>query len=319
MLFCEPTQELSLIKDTSEQDRVISQHHIPWYKKPIRLIVVGAAIVLVVVAYPNVQKMRGTQLSVAADKVRLTTVIRSNLVRDVAVQGKIIAAVKPMLFSPAAGRVSLMVRAGDSVSQGDLIARIDSPGLMSLHQQELSTLQSLSSEVDRQEIQTRTERLELRQQLDMAEVALTAANREMRRAVIAFDKNVISLQDHEKATDDLYKAELEFRHRKDENVLRFERLDLELKIRSHELNRQQFLVDDLYRKVGELSIVSPVTGVVGNLEVNEKDAVTIYQPILSVVDLSAYEVEIDVPESFADDLSLGLDVEIQKGDETDWG
>lgn len=303
-----------MIQNTSQQDVVIpsgSRSRVLW-----RWILAGVSVcaAVVVMVYPRLQQWQSSSLSVPLEKLRLATVEYSDITRDVSVQGKIVAAVKPMLFSPASGRVTLQVRAGDSVERGDLLAEVHSPELSSEYKQEQSSLESLRSEVNRQGIQTRTERLALKQQLDIAKVELVAAKREMRRADIAFSNKVISLQDHEKAGDDLYRAELEFSHRKEENLLRFERLELELEIRNHELNRQQLRVDELLRRVQALAIVSPVIGVVGNLEVNEKDAVGQYQALLSVVDLSAYEVEMDVPENFADDLSVGIDVEIRKND-----
>ncbi|MGI9220327.1 MAG: efflux RND transporter periplasmic adaptor subunit [Woeseiaceae bacterium] len=246
----------------------------------------------------------------------MDTVERGDLVRDVSAQGKIIASVKPVLFSPSPGRVSLKVRAGDAVKEGELVAQVFSPELVSQHQQENSRLESLRSEVSRQEIETRTERLTLQQNLDLAEVTAVAASREKRRADAAFEKGIISVQDFEKAADDLDRAELQHQHLEDSNQLRMERLDLELQIRQHELAQQQFLVDELLRKVQELDIRSPVTGVVGNIEVNELDFVSQYQALVSVVDLSVYEVEAEVPESHADDLALGIDAEITLGSDT---
>jgi len=273
-------------------------------------------VVLVSLAFPYIKKLQGASLSVPIEKVRFGTVQRADLIRDVSAQGKIIASVKPVLFSPSPGRVSLHVRAGDSVEEGSLIAQIFSPELISQHQQENSKLESLRSEVNRQEIQTRTEQLALQQNLDLAEVTSVAASREMRRAEAAYEKGIISVQDYEKAADDLHRAELEHQHLKDANTLRVERLDLELEILNHDFSRQQFLVNDLLRKVEELAITSPVTGVVGNIEVNEMDFVSQYQALLSVVDLSVYEVEVEVPESHADDLALGIDAEIKVGSET---
>ncbi len=40
------------------------------------------------------------------------------------------------------------------------------------------------------------------------------------------------------------------------------------------------------------------------------------QSILSVVDLSEFEVEVDIPESYADDLAIGMTAEIRLNDET---
>jgi HlyD family secretion protein len=305
-----------LIRDTSDQDIKLARAPRNWHKNPrLWAAFIGLAI-LVSLAFPTIKKLQGAALSVPLEKVRLGTVTRADLIRDVSAQGKIIASVKPVLFSPSPGRVSLKVRAGDNVQKGSLIAQIFSPELVSQHQQENSQLESLRSEVRRQEIQTRTERLALQQSLDLAEVTSVAASREMRRADTAHEKGIVSVQDHEKAADDLHRAQLEHQHLEDANILRIERLDLELEIRNHDLSRQQFLVDELVRKVQELSITSPVTGVVGNIEVNEMDFVSQYQVLLSVVDLSFYEVEVEVPESHADDLALGIDAEIKLGTET---
>jgi len=305
-----------LIRDTSDQDINLARPQRDWHKNPKLWGAAIGLVVLVTLAFPYVNRLQGASLSVSLEKVRLGTVERGDLIRDVTAQGKIIASIKPVLYSPSSGRVSLKVRAGDSVEKGSLIAEIFSPELVSQHEQENSELESLRSEVKRQEIQTRTEQLALQQNLDLAEVTSIAASREKRRADSAFEKGIVSVQDFEKAADDLHRAELEHEHLEDANILRIERLDLELEILNHDLSRQQFLVNDLLRKIQELAITSPVTGVVGNIEVNEMDFVAQYQVLLSVVDLSVYEVEVEVPESHADDLALGIDAEIQLGSET---
>lgn len=305
-----------MIRDTSEQDIKLARSPRDWHKNPRLWAASIGLVVLVSLAYPSIQRLQGAALTVPLERVRLGTVVRGDLIRDVTAQGKIIASVKPVLFSPSSGRVTLKVRAGDAVQKGSLIAQIFSPELVSQHQQENSQLESLRSEVKRQEIQTRTERLALQQNLDLAEVTSVAASREKRRADLGFEKGIVSVQDYEKAADDLHRAELEHQHLEEANALRIERLDLELEIAQHELSRQQFLVNDLLRMVEELAITSPVTGVVGNIEVNEMDFVSQYQALLSVVDLSVYEVEVEVPESHADDLALGIDAEIILGNQT---
>ncbi|MFT4853972.1 MAG: HlyD family secretion protein, partial [Bacteroidia bacterium] len=74
--------------------------------------------------------------------------------------------------------------------------------------------------------------------------------------------------------------------------------------------RQALVVDDLKRKIDSLQVRSPVDGIVGNLEVEQKSIVARYQPILSIVDMTVYEVEARVPETYADDLLQGMAVEM---------
>ncbi|HEY0961005.1 MAG TPA: HlyD family efflux transporter periplasmic adaptor subunit, partial [Pseudomonadales bacterium] len=95
--------------------------------------------------------------------------------------------------------------------------------------------------------------------------------------------------------------------------LDLERLNFELRTRELGVDRQALLVTDLERQVGELTIRSPVIGIVGNLQVNQKAAVTNNQAVMTVVDLTAFEVEANVPESYADDLGLGMPAEILIG------
>jgi len=94
-----------------------------------------------------------------------------------------------------------------------------------------------------------------------------------------------------------------------------ERLAFELKTRELQVGRQSLLVQDLFRQVDELDMRSPVNGIVGNLMVNQKAAVTRNQVVMSVVDLSAFEIEAQVPESYADDLGLGMDAEVLVGNQ----
>jgi HlyD family secretion protein len=59
-----------------------------------------------------------------------------------------------------------------------------------------------------------------------------------------------------------------------------------------------------------------VTGIVGNVAVDQKSLVARNAPLVTVVDLSAFEVEVRIPEAYADDLGIGLagDVKFNNAD-----
>jgi HlyD family secretion protein len=92
-----------------------------------------------------------------------------------------------------------------------------------------------------------------------------------------------------------------------------ESLQFELRTKRVERDRQKLLVEDLGRRVADLQVRSPVTGMVGSWAVNQKAAVAENAALLSVVDLSALEVEFRVPESYAADLGLEMQAEITYG------
>ena len=273
---------------------------------------------LVVVAWlliPSVQRWAGSSISVPKDRLRLAMVERTDLIRDVSVQGRVVAAISPSLFAPAAGTITLLVEAGASVSKGQSLALLDSPELQNQLQQEQSTLDSLSVELDRQRIETKQKALDNRKNIDLTKVTLVAAERERRRAESGYKIKAISEIDFEKTKDDLETAKLAHEHAVADAKLDNERLEFELKTRELRLSRQSLLVKNLNRRVNELDMRSPVSGIVGNLLVDQKSAVNRNQVVMAVVDLSAFEVEAQVPESYADDLGLGMDAEVLVGNQ----
>jgi HlyD family secretion protein len=80
-----------------------------------------------------------------------------------------------------------------------------------------------------------------------------------------------------------------------------------------ERDRQRLVVQDLERRVGELNLKSPVDGIVGTLSVAERASVAQNAALITVVDLTAFEIEFQVPESYADDLGLGMEAEVSSG------
>ena len=226
-----------------------------------------------------------------------------------------VAAVSPSLFASAAGTISLLVEAGAAVEEGQPLAIIDSPDLQNQLQQEQATLDRLSVEFDRQRIETKQKALDNHKNIDLTKVTLIAAERERRRAETGYKIEAISEIDYEKTKDDLETARLANEHAVADATLDDERLVFELKTRELQVSRQSMLVQDLLRQVDELNMRSPVNGIVGNLMVDQKAAVSRNQIVMAVVDLTAFEIEAQVPESYADDLGLGMQAEVLVGNQ----
>ena len=302
------------IADTSAQDVVIKSK-----PKGRQRLLIGAGVMAVVVAswliFPSVQRWAGSSISVPLDRLRVAEVERTDLVRDVSVQGRVVAAVSPSLFAPAGGTITLLVEAGAAVEEGQPLALIDSPDLQNQLQQAQAVLDSLSVEFDRQRIETKQKALDNLKNIDLTQVVLTAAERERRRAEAGYKIDAISQIDFEKTKDDLETARLAHEHAVADAKLDDERLVFELKTRELQVERQSMLVQDLLRQVDELNMRSPVNGIVGNLMVDQKSAVNRNQVVMAVVDLTAFEIEAQVPESYADDLGLGMPAEVLVGNQ----
>src|SRR6185503_5059186 len=131
---------------------------------------------------PALSRFAQSQQSVPLARVRLATVTRGEFIRDVVVDGVVVAAVSPTLFSPADGSVTFRVQPGDTVKAGQELATLDSPELTNQLEQERATLQSLQTGLERRAIEKKTEELRNRQTADLAEVDVIAAERELTRA-----------------------------------------------------------------------------------------------------------------------------------------
>ncbi|WP_100642970.1 efflux RND transporter periplasmic adaptor subunit [Alteromonas facilis] len=297
------------IEDTSAQDEVIvpKRKHKTW-------MISGASVLLLLFIFyymsPAISAWSQSGATVPLDRVRIATVTRGDLQRDLSVQGRVVAAVSPTLYSPAGGTITLHVEAGDTVSLGQTLATIDSPELTNQLSQERAVLEDNETALSRERISAKKSMLENQKAVDIAKVALIAADREKRRAEKAYETQSISSIDHEKAKDDLQNAQLVHQHAVQDAELNAESLAFEIRSRELKVDRQRLLVSDLERQVNELTITSPVNGIVGNLAVEQKNQVADNQVLLSVVDLTEFELEVDIPESYADDLAIGMPAEV---------
>lgn len=290
----------------------------PRSRKRSYLIGGSSLLLILVIAWmliPAINRWASATMTVPLERLRIAEVTRGDLIRDVSVQGRVIAAISPTLYAPAAGSITLQVDAGATVVEGQVLATIDSPELANQHKQAQAARQQQAMELERQRIESRQLALDKRKAADLAEVALIAAKREKRRADQANEVSVISVIDFEMAQDELRNAELAYEHAVADANLFDERLEFELKVSELKLQGQTLLVEDLQRQVDDLSIESPVSGIVGDLLVSQKAAVSRDMPVMAVVDLSRFEIEAQVPESYADDLGIGMTAEIIVGNE----
>jgi HlyD family secretion protein len=202
--------------------------------------------------------------------------------------------------------VSYAARAGDTVKRGQALATLDSPELTNELQREQATLDSLDAALARQEIEIRRQILTSEQQADLAQVAIKAAERERKRSQWAWDQHVISERDYTRALDEVSTAQLNFDHARDTARLERDSLALELRAKRLERDRQALTVASLKARVAELTVRSPVDAMVGNLAQPEKTRVAANAPLLTVVDLSAFEIEFQVAETYAREIKPGM-------------
>ncbi|GAB6195529.1 efflux RND transporter periplasmic adaptor subunit [Lysobacter xanthus] len=299
------------IRDTSAQDIRVDTTEPGRARR--RLLVAGGGIALaLLLAFGVAARFTGSR-SVDADRVRIAEVTRGTLVRDASVNGRVVAAVSPTLYAPVAASVVFEKRAGDTVKQGEILARLVSPELESELARERSTLQQLESQTGTARISASRSRLDAQKEADEAAIALQAAQRDLQRIERGFRGGALAEIDYLRAQDALKTAQV--RHR---NAVRAAQLTgtsagFSVRTSAEEAQRQRLVVMEMQRRVDELNVRAPIDGVIGTTLVADRAVVPANAAILTVVDLSRLEVELEVPETYAEDLGLGMTAQVQVG------
>ncbi|HZW52294.1 MAG TPA: efflux RND transporter periplasmic adaptor subunit, partial [Rudaea sp.] len=183
--------------------------------------------------------------------------------------------------------------------------------------QEQSNADALNVDYKRAQIDSRKQHLELQKTLDNAVIDAKSAQTDLERNQKAFAQGAVAQMQVAHAQDALDKAHVALRHAQQDMGLDNDSLHFNVESKKLAWERQVLFVKDLQRQVDELNVRSPVNGQVGQLFVAPSATVAKDAKLLSVVDLSALEVEVKVPESFARDLAIGMSAQIT-GNGSQW-
>lgn len=297
-----------MIRDTSHQDAVLAPP--PGFRLKRRAVWIGAAVAVAVLCAVLVNSWRSSEASVSAARLRIAEVTRGTLVRDASVNGRVVAAVSPTLYAKAPSTVNLKVAAGDTVRKGQVLAVLESPDLSDALKRERSTYEQLKAEVARQHILADKQKLLARKEADTAEIERLSAQRTLERYESVAQVGVIAKIDYQKAKDALQSAEIRARHAGQAASLESEDVQLALKTKSSELERAALSLGEAQRRVDDLTVRAPVDGFIGTLNVQDRMVVAANAPLMTLVDLSKLEVEIEVPETYVNDLGIGMTAEV---------
>jgi HlyD family secretion protein len=297
-----------MIRDTSATDRVIAAPASA--RSPKRLLLILAGVLAILVVGWSVHAWLGAERSVNGSRLRFAEVRRGEFTRDILANGRVVAANSPNLYAPAAGTVKLATRAGAAVKRGDVLATIDSPELDSELERERAILARVDAETSRARIESERNRLTAAKAADEAEVARIAAARDLERSERGFKKGAIAEIDYLRAKDALQAAEIRAKHAAADSELNVEAVGFEQQhartpaappARRRRRPRTPLRRTDRAR-------AGRRHGRHHHRHRSRRDRPN--TPLMIVVDLSRLEVEIEVPESYADDLGIGMPAEM---------
>jgi len=298
-----------MIRDTSHQDTVIAQPS--RFASRRRVVLALGGVAFAVAAVFLLKGWSGSEGSVSAARLRVAEVTRGTLIRDAAVNGRIVAAVSPTLYSTSTSTVELKVHAGDTVKRGQVLAVLESPDLTDELKKEQTLFSELQAEVARQHILARKQKLAAQREADTAEIDRISANRTLQRYEGVANEGIIAKIDLQKAKDAVAAADIRARHTKQAAALEEDNVSLELKTKTAQMERQKLSLANAQRRVDELTVRAPVDGFIGTLSVANRSMVQANTPLMTLVDLSQLEVELEVPETYVNDLGLGMSAEIE--------
>lgn len=297
-----------MIRDTSHQDAVLAP---PASARTRRYLVIAALVAGVAGAGAWLWSgWRANEHTVSAARLRIAEVTRGTLVRDASVNGRVVAAVSPTLYATAPATVNLQVSAGDTVKKGDVLATLESPDLTDALKREVSSYEQLKAEVARQEILSRKQKLLAQKEADTAEIDRKSAQTTLDRYDSVGTVGIIAKIDYQKAKDAVASSQIRARHAAQAALLEGDDVALALKTKINELERQRLSMANAQRRVDELTVRAPVDGFIGTLNVQNRMVVSTNAPLMTLVDLSKLEVELEVPETYVADMGLGMHAEI---------
>jgi HlyD family secretion protein len=301
-----------MIENSSSMDRPVVAARNP---RRIAAAVAGGVLLLVALfAFPSVSRWLRADKSVDASLLRTATVTRGDLVRELSLQGRVVASLSPTLFSSGQGIVSLRTHAGAQVRQGDVLAVIASKELQASLDQAHSGLLTSRAELERQKLQSRQAQLRSQQQVQLLTLRLAAARRQLERVERTFKEGLSNRADYETAQDNVQIAAMELEQARGELGLSRENVGFEVTTREQQVLRQQSVTSELQKRVEDLTIRAPFDGMVATVAVRDQDAVGPNQPVLTVVNLSSLQLEVGLPEEYGTETVMGTPAVIQFGE-----
>jgi HlyD family secretion protein len=306
-----------MIRDTSSQDAVIAPPKGQVTKR--RIVIAAGAVALLAAGWSLVHTWRGSDHSINASRLRIAEVGRGTLIRDAAVNGRVVAAVSPTLYAPSLATVTLKVHAGDTVKKGDVLAVLESPDLSDALKREQAAYAQTEADVARQRILARKQKLLAQRDADTAEIDRVSAQRTLERYDAVSNEGAVAKIEYQRAKDAVNSAVIRAKHATEASVLENDNVALELESKIKQLDQQRSTLSNAQRRVDELTVRAPVDGFIGTLSVADRSVVPANTPLMTLVDLSRLEVELEVPETYVSDIGLGMTAEVNYGTGTTTG
>lgn len=254
------------------------------------LITLGALVILLIIL-----KSAGIIGKPALTQIAVEKAEKRNIVETVSASGKIKPEVEVKISSEVSGEiVELPIKEGDVVKKGQLLCRVRPDILKSGYDRAVASYNTQKASVGN-----------ARQMYEQAKANFANSEAKYKRSKELYDKKVLSAAEFDAAVADYQssKATLEAAH---QNVIGS----------NYGLAQSQASVKEASDNLAKTDIYSPVDGVVSKLSVEKGERVlgtvqNVGTEIMTISDLSALDVNVDVNENDINRVAIGDSADIQ--------
>ena len=293
-------------------------------KKKIIILVAGVAVLALIVII--------SVLATRKDEPEVTTVkidVRPELRSTVTASGEVRPIRYIKLTSEVQGRIQeIYVNAGDQVTKGQSLVRIDPTQLQSNQEAQFAATQASINDVQsaRNGVASAQQSLvvaeaavsQARQQIVSAEIELKTAERELKRVTNLVESNVLSRSEYDAARDryDQAKAKLQAQNiavkeaveRANQQRVAVKEAQNNVKTSEARANQQQAFLRGQSSQREKATQYSPLSGVVADIPTRVGEfavAGLSTTPLMTIADMSTINVEVNVDETEIANVDVG--------------
>lgn len=234
---------------------------------------------------------------------------------NVLLTGQVVSGLQTKVVPKQSGKVAkVFVHVGDTVTEGQPLAQLDTTDLEIQLRQQQAALQVAMAQLEKAKTDARTGYSQAASALEQAKAALTDAQANYDRTQKLFDANAASRQQLDTAALNLKNAQAKY----DAALQQFEASNAggnpldqdQVKVASAQVNQAQANLASIQNQLNQATILSPVAGVVVSRDAEVGGYAGSQTPVATVAQLNPVKVNVNVPETLIGTVKPGLPVKV---------
>jgi len=249
---------------------------------------------------------------------------RGDLVVSVSGSGVLYASKSLDITSSIGGTVLWVIDEGKSVKKGDLLVKIDPKDYKNAYEQAKLNYENAKLKLEQTQLSFETQKKQMNQDLKNAQISRDNAYLEFQRlkdqyqkSEELFKKGIISSDQlnsdkisYEKAKNSYEQAEANLQTIKLSYQIKLSQLEKDIESAKISLAQAKLNLDKAKADLDSTEIRAPFSGITANISVKEGDIITANKTLLSLMDMSNLELNLEVDQVDIGKIKVGLPVKV---------